>query len=73
MYWTELGVTPKVMRSYLDGSKKEAILTSPLFNPNGLYLDHTTETLYILDSYKMMNKSNVYICVNIDTSGMFIT
>ncbi|KAK2161659.1 hypothetical protein LSH36_112g05094 [Paralvinella palmiformis] len=65
MYWTELGDEPKVMRSYLNGSEKQILLSGSLSSPNGLYLDQGREILYILDSSKVRNRTDVYVCTNL--------
>jgi len=71
MYWTELGDEPKVMRSYLNGSEKQILLSGSLSSPNGLYLDQGREILYILDSSKVRNRTDVYVCTNLSGPGKF--
>lgn len=52
MFWTEWGDNPKILRAFLDGSRKETIIPSDLHFPNGLSIDYTRRKLYWADALK---------------------
>ena len=52
MYWTELATNAaSIKRASMDGSSRQILVSSMLSLPNGLTLDHETQTLYFIDAY----------------------
>ena len=49
MYWTDCGSSPKIEKASMDGSSREAIVTTSLGSPSGLTMDYGTKTLYWTD------------------------
>lgn len=50
VFWTDWGPSPKIERSYMDGSERRVIIVEGIFWPNGLTLDYTTNRLYWADA-----------------------
>ncbi|CAB0009470.1 unnamed protein product [Nesidiocoris tenuis] len=52
MFWTSAGVTPKIERAYMDGSRRKVIHNTMLSQPNGLVIDYKMEKLYWSDYFE---------------------
>jgi hypothetical protein len=52
LYWTEWGDTPKIERSFLDGSFRRTVIETNLGFPNGLVLDYTAQQIYWADALR---------------------
>ncbi|XP_022905754.2 low-density lipoprotein receptor-related protein 4 [Onthophagus taurus] len=50
LFWTEWGKSPKIQRSFLDGSGRQTILSKEQGLPNGLVIDYNEARLYWTDS-----------------------
>ena len=50
MYWTDWGANPKIEKAGMDGSGRRSIVTGNLVWPNGLTVDHATNSLYWTDA-----------------------
>ena len=50
MYWTDLGTVPKIEKAQMTGRRRAVIVSSGLYWPNGLTLDHTKNRLYWVDT-----------------------
>ena len=52
MYWTNLAtISVSIERASMDGSSRQILVSSMLSLPNGLTLDHETQTLYFIDAH----------------------
>ena len=49
MFWSDVGLSPKIEVANLDGSDRKALVHSKLFWPTGLAIDTVTERLYWCD------------------------
>lgn len=52
MYWSDWGQTPKIEKSFMDGSNRRTIIDSDLIWPNGLAIDFAKKRLYWTDGGK---------------------
>uniref|UniRef100_T1KEV8 EGF-like domain-containing protein n=1 Tax=Tetranychus urticae TaxID=32264 RepID=T1KEV8_TETUR len=50
LFWTDWGKTPKIERSYLDGSARLSLITSDLGWPNGITVDYDVDLIYWVDA-----------------------
>lgn len=50
IFWTDWGENPRVERIGMDGTKRETIINSKIYWPNGLTLDIATKRVYFADS-----------------------
>ncbi|ESO92872.1 hypothetical protein LOTGIDRAFT_162349 [Lottia gigantea] len=50
IYWTDIGETPKVESSYMDGSNRTIIMDTNLGLPNHMFIDFLKDRLYWTDS-----------------------
>ena len=50
MYWTDWGINPRIEMASMDGTSRQAIITSGLGWPNGLAIDLTLGRLYWADA-----------------------
>ena len=50
LFWTDWGENPRIERIGMDGSKRESIITTKIYWPNGLALDIPTKRVYFADS-----------------------
>jgi len=50
MFWTDMGSSPKIERSYLDGENRKAIVTSLLVQPKGIALNRNAKKIYWADA-----------------------
>uniref|UniRef100_A0A3P8ZIX3 EGF-like domain-containing protein n=1 Tax=Esox lucius TaxID=8010 RepID=A0A3P8ZIX3_ESOLU len=51
MFWSDWGQNPRIERAFMDGSGRQAIVTTKLYWPNGLALDYSTRRVYFADAY----------------------
>ncbi len=49
MFWSDVGLVPKIEVANLDGSGRKALVKSKLFWPTGLAIDTVTDRLYWCD------------------------
>lgn len=61
VFWTDWGPTPKLERSYMDGSDRKVVITEGIFWPNGLTIDFPGRKIYWADA-----KHHVIECSNFD-------
>ena len=50
LFWTDWGENPRIERIGMDGSSRQAIITTKIYWPNGLALDIPTKRVYFADS-----------------------
>lgn len=50
IFWTDWGENPRIERVGMDGTKRETIINTKIYWPNGLTLDITTQRVYFADS-----------------------
>ncbi|KAL7294867.1 hypothetical protein TKK_0011791 [Trichogramma kaykai] len=50
LFWTDWGENPRVERVGMDGTARQAIITTKIYWPNGLALDIATKRVYFADS-----------------------
>ena len=50
LFWTDWGENPRIERIGMDGSKRQAIISTKIYWPNGLALDIPTKRVYFADS-----------------------
>jgi sugar lactone lactonase YvrE len=50
MYWSDWGTVPKIERAGLDGSRRQAIVTTDIEWPNGLTIDYVINRLFWVDA-----------------------
>lgn len=53
MFWTDVGQSPYIGMSYLDGHQRLRLVADKLFSPNGLAVDHEARRLYWADAGKL--------------------
>ena len=51
IFWTDWGRFPRIERANMDGTNRQAIITTKIFWPNGLTLDLTRERIFFVDSH----------------------
>lgn len=56
MYWTDWGTSPKIERSGMDGSHRQAIVTYDVKWPNGITLDLVRRRIYWVIIYFTFTK-----------------
>ncbi|KAI2660889.1 Low-density lipoprotein receptor-related protein 2 [Labeo rohita] len=49
LFWADYGQTPKIERSFLDGSNRTVLVSSGIVTPRGLALDHRDGYIYWVD------------------------
>ena len=42
LYWTDIGGTPRIEKSYLDGTGRQVFIGWNLLQPNGIAVDYIT-------------------------------
>ncbi|ESO96764.1 hypothetical protein LOTGIDRAFT_143634 [Lottia gigantea] len=62
LFWSDLGLRPRIERSNLDGSNRTVIVSEDLSWPNGLAVDYYNERLYWADTKK-------YTIESVDLNG----
>lgn len=62
--WSDWGPTPKIERSFMDGSERTTIISEGIFWPNGLTIDYSVDRIYWADA-----KHHVIESANIDGSN----
>jgi low-density lipoprotein receptor-related protein 1 (alpha-2-macroglobulin receptor) len=51
IYWTNWNdQNPSIQRAFLNGSMLKSVITKDIRTPNGLVIDHSTQTLYYADA-----------------------
>lgn len=50
LFWTDWGDSPRIERAGLDGSRRETIISTKIFWPNGITLDIPNKRIYFADS-----------------------
>ncbi|KAH9508811.1 hypothetical protein Btru_050117 [Bulinus truncatus] len=50
VYWTDWGASPKIERSYYDGSNRQTIANTGLSYPNGIAVDPHSKLVYFCDA-----------------------
>ena len=50
LFWTDWGENPRIERVGMDGTLRQAIITTKIYWPNGLALDIPTKRIYFADS-----------------------
>ncbi|XP_053206741.1 low-density lipoprotein receptor-related protein 4-like [Panonychus citri] len=50
LFWTDWGKSPKIERSFLDGSARTSLITSDLGWPNGITVDYEVDQIYWVDA-----------------------
>jgi len=50
MFWSDTGARPKIEKASLGGNQRVAIVTTSLFNPNGIDLDRGNQRIYWVDA-----------------------
>ena len=51
MFWSDWGRQPRIERANMDGTNRQAIITTKLFWPNGLAIDLSRQRLYFADAH----------------------
>ncbi len=46
MFWTDWGSSPRIERAYMDGTHRQAIVTTNIAWPNGITIDTKTNKIY---------------------------
>lgn len=50
LFWTDWGESPRIERAGLDGSRRQTIINTKIYWPNGITLDTPNKRLYFADS-----------------------
>lgn len=56
MFWTDWGSIPRIERAGMDGTGREAIVTTNLEWPNGVSVDESTDRVFWVDARTEVSK-----------------